>query len=57
MITNCLLRYIGYSKEEALEVIAQTRQHTAENVGQNRLDWAEQFIAFVDTLTKDSLGK
>ena len=47
MIANAFLRYLGATAEEAKEILAKLRQHTAEGVGEHRLAWGEQFAESV----------
>jgi protein-tyrosine phosphatase len=44
MITNAFLRYIGIDKESALKMLLNLRNETGINVGDERIQWAEQFI-------------
>ncbi|WP_448520429.1 protein-tyrosine phosphatase family protein [Rhodoflexus sp.] len=43
MITNCILRFLGYDEESAYEIIKQLRPITAKEVGKKRLDFGNQF--------------
>lgn len=43
MITNCLLRFLGYDETKSYEVINQLRPITAKEVGKKRLDFGKQF--------------
>lgn len=43
MITHALLRYLGHSRAEALVVLAELREATAEAATEDRLAWGDQF--------------
>lgn len=43
MITYGFLRFIGMDKEEALNTLQSLREVTAAQVGEDRLQWADQF--------------
>jgi protein tyrosine phosphatase len=43
MITNGLLLYLGYSNNEALQIIKSLREITYKEVGEARLQWGRQF--------------
>ncbi|KRX04066.1 hypothetical protein PPERSA_12513 [Pseudocohnilembus persalinus] len=43
-ITYSLLRFLGSSQEEALKQIQQLREVTSKQVGENRIEFAEEFI-------------
>ncbi len=44
MISYGLLRYLGYPEAEALQKLRSLREVTAEQVGSERLQWANQFF-------------
>lgn len=43
MITNCILRFLGYDEAKSYEIINQLRPITAKEVGKKRLDFGKQF--------------
>jgi len=43
MITNCILRFLGYDEKNSYEIIQQLRPITAKEVGKKRLDFGERF--------------
>ncbi len=43
MITNCILRYVGFDEAHAYQIIQQLRPITAKEVGQPRLDFGSRF--------------
>jgi protein-tyrosine phosphatase len=43
LIANAFLRYLGYSAEDALALLAELRPLTAEQVGEERLRWGDGF--------------
>lgn len=43
MVTNALLRYLGFSEAESIEIIFKLRPITAMEVGQKRLMWGHRF--------------
>jgi hypothetical protein len=43
MITNALLRFLGYSAQEAFDLLVKLRPLTASEVREHRLSWGEQF--------------
>jgi len=55
MIANALLRYGGYDKEQAIQIIAKARLMTAEQCGAHRLAWSDTFIDKVGTYSKPLL--
>lgn len=46
MITHAFLRYLGFSRESALEFIHELRDITAREVGEWRLNWGNQFADY-----------
>lgn len=43
MITNCLLRFLGYDETNSFEIINRLRPMTAKEVGKIRLDFGSRF--------------
>ncbi len=43
MITNCILRFIGFDQTNSYEILKQLRPITAKEVGKKRLELGEQF--------------
>jgi protein tyrosine/serine phosphatase len=43
MITYGLLRYLGKDKNDAKQTLLNLREVTANQVGEERLTWADQF--------------
>lgn len=43
MITHAFLRSLGYSRDEAMALIRELREATADGAGAHRLDWGDQF--------------
>ncbi len=43
MITYGLLRYLGYDKSAALQMLTNLREVTAKQVGADRLQWGDRF--------------
>lgn len=43
MITHALLRYLGHPRAEALAILAELREATAEAATEERLAWGDQF--------------
>ncbi|MFY7786638.1 MAG: protein-tyrosine phosphatase family protein [Thermoflexibacteraceae bacterium] len=48
MLTNCLLRFLGFDSENSYEIIKQLRLITAKEVGKKRLDFGNQFYAVIE---------
>ena len=46
MITYGLLRYLGKDTNEAKQLLHQLREVTAAQVGDERLNWGDQFGTF-----------
>jgi protein-tyrosine phosphatase len=47
MITFALLRLLGYSQAETMDILTRLRELTAQNVGAERIAWAESFCETV----------
>jgi protein-tyrosine phosphatase len=43
MIAYGLLRFLGYTKEDAFDMLTAMREVTAAQVGSERLNWGDQF--------------
>lgn len=43
MITNCILRFLGFDEKNSYEILQQLRPITAREVGIKRLDFGRQF--------------
>jgi len=50
LIANLLLRYLGYEKEEALQMLGKMRTITGKEVGDYRLLWADSFLMKYGTI-------
>lgn len=48
LIANAFLRWLGYSAEDALAMLAELRPLTAEQVGEERLRWGDGFARNVE---------
>jgi len=48
MISNGLLRFLGYSSAEARAILTEMRKLTGEEVGEDRIKWGEQFAPVPD---------
>jgi hypothetical protein len=60
MVTYGLLRYLGYRKIDALQMLRALREVTAAQVGENRLQWGDRYATKMelhgaaDSLTGDN---
>jgi protein tyrosine phosphatase (PTP) superfamily phosphohydrolase (DUF442 family) len=51
MVATCLLRYLGYDKDETYNLIKQARELTAREVGEHRVALGQIFVDIFGTIS------